>query len=794
MEELSRRQSPAGRDFIRQIIDRHREEGRYNEIVTRFPPEPNGYLHIGHAKSICLNFGLAREYGGRCHLRFDDTNPLTEDEEYTASIQRDVRWLGFDWGEHLYFASDYFERMYRVAEELIRKGKAYVDSSSEEEIRAARGTVTEPGRPTRYRDRSVEENLDLFRRMRAGEFPDGAHVLRGRIDLASPNMIMRDPVFYRIRHAHHYRTGDDWCIYPLYDFAHCLEDAFEGISHSLCTLEFDNNREIYDWILDQAGFQEPRTHQYEFARLNLDYTVLSKRKLIRLVKEGHVEGWDDPRLPTLAGLRRRGVPPAAIRLLCDMVGVAKANSTVDVGKLDYAIRETLNPVAPRVMGVVKPLKVVLTDWAGDGVESLDAPFFPDVEGSPTRTLSLGRELWIEADDFALEPPGGWKRLSPGAEVRLRHGYVIRCDEVVTHPGTGEVVELRCTHDRETLGRNPDRKIGGAIHWVSGADGVAAEFRLYDRLFVAANPDDVPEDGDFTGSLNPDSLVVSRGYVEPAAVHGSPRVASLDAPAEAPWEARVQLERLGYFARDLDFSPASPVFNRVVTLKDTWSRKVTPDTGVLTLTGYAPEVRVTKRRNAHQPPAAPKVSEARDAVRDADPDLAARFRRYQEELGLSELDADVLTGSRALSDLFQGALDVHADPAEVTAWVVNEVARFVDEGRTPAFTGAQLGTLFARVAEGSVTRRGAKEVLAEMAESGGDPDAIIQARGLTQVSDTDVLAPVVDEVLREFATKVAEYRAGNRNLLGLFMGQVMRRTGGSADPAVLRELLSARLEG
>ncbi|MDT8342237.1 MAG: glutamine--tRNA ligase/YqeY domain fusion protein, partial [Longimicrobiales bacterium] len=541
MDEHPRRQSPAGRDFIRQIIDRHRAEDRYPGIVTRFPPEPNGYLHIGHAKSICLNFGLAHEYGGRCHLRFDDTNPLTEDEEYTDAIRRDVRWLGFDWGEHLYFASDYFERMYAVAEALIRRGKAYVDSSSEAEIRAARGTVTEPGRPTRYRDRPVDENLDLFRRMRAGEFPDGAHVLRARIDLASPNMIMRDPVLYRIRHAHHYRTGDEWCIYPLYDYAHCLEDAFEGVTHSLCTLEFDNNREIYDWILDQAGFREPRTHQYEFARLNLDYTVLSKRRLIRLVQEGHVAGWDDPRLPTLAGLRRRGVPPEAIRRFCDLVGVAKANSTVDVGKLDYAVREALNPVAPRVLGVVNPLRVVLTDWPEGEFRDLAAPFFPDDPDSPTRPLAWGRELWIDADDFAEVPPRGWKRLSPGAEVRLRHGYVIRCDQVVTDPETGRVQELRCTHDPGTLGRNPDRKIGGTLHWVSAAHAVVAEFRLYDRLFRAPDPDDVPEDGDFIANLNPDSLVVARGYVEPAAVLGTDGAAS-DAASEAPWEARVQFER------------------------------------------------------------------------------------------------------------------------------------------------------------------------------------------------------------------------------------------------------------
>jgi glutaminyl-tRNA synthetase len=788
---------PRGRDFIRQIIDRHQDEDRYDEVVTRFPPEPNGYLHIGHAKSICLNFGLAREYGGRCHLRFDDTNPLTEEDEFIRAIQRDVRWLGFDWGDDLYFASDYFERMVEVAEGLIRKGKAYVDSSTEEEIREARGTVTEPGRPTAYRDRSVEENLDLFRRMRSGEFPDGAHVLRGKIDLASPNMIMRDPVFYRIRHARHHRTGDDWCIYPLYDFAHCLEDAFEGISHSLCTLEFDNNREIYDWILDEAGFREPRTHQYEFARLELDYTVLSKRKLIRLVREGHVDGWDDPRLPTLAGLRRRGVPPKAIRTLCDMVGVAKTNSTVDLGKLDFAIRDTLNAVAPRLMGVVRPLKVVLTDWPEDRTEAVEAPLFPDRTDGPTRPLVMGRDLWIEADDFAEEPPKGWKRMSPGAEVRLRHGYVIRCDEVVRDEG-GRVTELRCSHDPDTLGRNPDRKIGGTIHWVGAADAVPAEFRLYDRLFRVPDPDDVPEDGDFTDHLNPDSLETERGVVEPFAVGDEVAALARSEDPEAgdePWDVRVQFERLGYFARDPDFAPEAPVFNRIVTLKDTWagraSDRLRPGDDV------EGEVQAGEAKGADrtpQPAVAPRVSEARNAVRAADPELQARFRRYQEELGVSELDADVLTGSRTLARLFEDALAVHDEVAEVTAWVVNEVARFVEDDEGPGFDGAALGLVLQRLADDTLNRRGARAVLEAMAErGGGDPDALIAELGLEKVDDPDELKPMVDMVLTEFADKVTAYREGNRNLFGLFMGQVMRRSGGKADPSLVRSLLVQRLD-
>ncbi|MEJ2540114.1 MAG: glutamine--tRNA ligase/YqeY domain fusion protein [Gemmatimonadota bacterium] len=799
MAESDARPTP-GRDFIRQIIDRHQAEGRYDEIVTRFPPEPNGYLHIGHAKSICLNFGLAREYGGRCHLRFDDTNPLTEEEEYVRAIQRDVAWLGFDWNDHLYFASDYFDRMYEVAVTLIRKGKAYVDSSSEEEIREARGTVTEPGRPTAYRDRPVEENLDLFRRMRAGEFPDGAHVLRGRIDLASPNMIMRDPVFYRIRHAEHARQGDAWCIYPLYDFAHCLEDAFEGISHSLCTLEFDNNREIYDWILDEAGFREPRTHQYEFARLELDYTVLSKRKLIRLVKEGRVDGWDDPRLPTLAGLRRRGVPPAAIRTLCDMVGVAKAHSTVDVGKLEFAIRDTLNPVAPRLMAVVRPLRLVLTDWPEDRTRTLEAPLFPDRDGGPARRLTLSRELWVEADDFAEDPPGGWKRLSPGAEVRLRHGYVIRCHEVERDPDSGEVVALHCTHDPDTLGRSPDRKVGGTIHWVSAADAVSAEFRLYDRLFDVPDPDDVPEGGDFTDHLNPDSLEIRRGVVEPFAVGTAVKELARTENPEAgdqPWDVRLQFERLGYFARDLDFTVEAPVFNRIVTLRDTWSRRARQGAGPGADGSSDPGATPgdASNRTSPQPAVAPVVSEARAAVRARDPWLAERFARYQEELGIGELDADILTGSRALATLFDDALKVHSDAREVTSWVVNEAARFVQEEATaPPFPGASLGRVLDRLADGTLNRRGARAVIEALAGGRSDPDALIAEMGLEQVDDPDALHPVVAQVLEDFPDKVTEYRAGNTNLFGLFMGQVMRRSGGKADPTLVRSLLTDALKG
>lgn len=786
-----RSDAPAGgRDFIRQMVDRDLAAGRYTGVVTRFPPEPNGYLHLGHAKSICLNFGLAAEYGGRCHLRFDDTNPLTEDEEYTRTIQEDVRWLGFEFGEHLYFASDYFERMYEVGRHLIRKGKAYVDSASEEEIREARGTVTRPGVPTRDRDRPAEESLDLFARMRAGEFPDGSLVLRGRIDLASPNMLMRDPIFYRIRHAHHYRTGDDWCIYPLYDFAHCLEDAFEEVTHSLCTLEFENNRELYDWILDESGFREPRPHQTEFARLNLDYTVLSKRKLIRLVKEGHVRGWDDPRMPTIAGIRRRGVPPAAVRRFAELIGVARADSRVDVDKLDFAVREEMNASAPRLMAVLDPLRVVLTNVEEGWSHPLDAPLFPD-DGPArgTRRLVVTRELYIDRDDFSEDPPRGWKRLAPGGAVRLRHGFVVRCDAVVRHPATGAPAELHCSVDTGTLeGSGEGWKVSGAIHWVPAADAVPAEVRLYDRLFTVPDPDDVPEGGDFTQHLNPDSLQILGGaVVEPAWSN----------PVAGP---RVQFERLGFFALDPDTTPGRPVFNRVVTLRDGWARRARADVGRAETAGKgagskspsAPRVSPATSGGERED----RISPAREAARGADPELAARFARYRATPGLTPGDADLLSGDRITGDFFEAALESHPDAAAVAAWVTNDLRAAMGDRTLESlpFDGSALGRLAALVGGGRVARPAGREVLAAMIEGGGDPEAIVRERGLEALSDPSALVPVVAGVLAARPDKVEEYRNGRHNLLGLFMGDVMRATGGTADPALVRRLLQEALGG
>jgi glutaminyl-tRNA synthetase len=547
-------------DFIRQIVADDLASGRHQTVVTRFPPEPNGYLHIGHAKSICLNFGVAGEVpGGRCHLRFDDSNPETEDMEYVEAIKRDVHWLGFDWGEHLYHASDYFERLYGFAVRLIEAGKAYVCSLSEEEIREHRGTVTEAGTVSPYRNRTVEENRDLFARMRAGEFPDGEHVLRAKIDMAAPNMKMRDPLLYRIRHAPHYRTGSDWCIYPMYDFVHCLSDAIEGITHSICTLEFENNRELYDWIIDNVP-APAKPRQYEFARLNLNYTVMSKRKLVDLVEGGHVSGWDDPRLPTMAGIKRRGYTPESIRNFSDRIGVAKANSVVDVGLLEHSVRDDLNTKTPRVMAVLDPLKVIIVNIPEGQVDELDAPYFPDDPPKMGhRKIPFTRELFIERADFMEDPPKKFFRLAPGREVRLRWAYFVTCVDVKKDE-EGHIVEVHCTCDTETRGGDaPDgRKVRGTIHWVSAAHAIDAEVRLYDRLFTEANPDS-GKGSDFMQHLNPHSLDIVTAKMEPSLGDAMPG-------------DRFQFERTGYFIADaVDHTPEKPVFNRIVPLRDSWAK-------------------------------------------------------------------------------------------------------------------------------------------------------------------------------------------------------------------------------
>ena len=776
-------------DFIRAKVAEDLATNKYGgRVVTRFPPEPNGYLHIGHAKSMCLNFGIAEQNnGGMCHLRFDDTNPEGEDVSYAAAIQDDVRWLGFDWRDKLFYASDYFQKLYDYAVEIIKDGRAYVDSLSEEEIREYRGTVTEPGRESPYRNRSVEENLDFFERMRAGEFEDGAHVLRAKIDMAAPNMVMRDPVLYRIRHASHYRAGDAWCIYPLYDFTHCLSDAIENVTHSLCTLEFKDNRDLYDWVLDAAKIERPRSEQTEFARLNLDHTVLSKRKLVRLVDGGHVSGWDDPRMPTIAGLRRRGVTPEAIRKFCDLIGVARVDSRVDIGKLEYSIRDDLNMTVPRVMCVLRPLKVVITNYPEGETEQLDAPYYPrDVPKEGSRKVPFSRVLYIERDDFMEDPPKGFFRLALGREVRLRYAYFIKCVDVVKDSVTGDVTEVRCTYDPNTRSAAGSsgaggRKVKGTLHWVSAAQSLPAEVRLYDRLFVEPDPEAATGNGDFTSHLNPDSVVTLQDCrTEPSV-------------ADDPPGTRYQFERQGYFCSDpVDSAPGSLVFNHTVGLRDTWAKLAAARTA-----DAAPPKTEKDRGVARDGTRGTKqaTSDSREALAAETPEMAARLSRYSDVLGLSLDDAKVLSRDDVLAEYFEDALAAHDDAAAVAGWVVNDLRRELKQASTRdlRFTGAQLGALVALVDDATISRSAARRVFAEMVERGGDPTEIVERKGLRQITDPAALEPIVDELIARNGEKVTQYQAGKTGLLGFFVGQVMSETGGKANPQLVQELVRGRLD-
>jgi len=771
---------PKSVDFIRAKIAEDLRTDKYGgRVATRFPPEPNGFLHIGHAKAICLNFGIAMEHnGGTCNLRFDDTNPITEEEKYAQAIQHDIRWLGFDWEDRLYYASDYFDKFYAYAVKLVEDGKAYVDSLNEEQIREYRGTVTEPGRESPYRGRSVEENLDLLERMKAGEFEDGAHVLRAKIDMASPNMLMRDPLLYRIRHANHYRAGDRWCIYPMYDFAHCLEDAIERITHSLCSLEFKDNRELYDWVLREVGIPNP-PEQTEFARLDLDYTVLSKRKLIRLVGEGQVAGWDDPRMPTLAGLRRRGVTPEAIRTFCDMIGVARVDSRVDVGKLEFCIRDDLNQRVPRVMCVLRPLRIVITNYPEDKVEWLDAPYYPhDVPKEGSRKVPFSRVLYIEREDFEEEPHQKFFRLAPGREVRLRYGYFIRCDEVVKDPVSGEVVELLCSYDPSTKGGGaPDgRKVKGTIHWVSAEHSLPAEIRLYDRLFTVPDPDDPRHGEDFTSSLNPHSLItLNDSCIEPSV-------------ADDPVGTRYQFERQGYFCSDvLDSSSDHLVFNRTIGLRDTWAKIAAGEAETFSSTASNGSER--KNDSGKHSVRTPKAKR----VRLGTPEHDDQKTRYVQ-LGLRPGEAGVLADNRALAAFFDDVLTVYDDPKAVAGWVINDVIREVKERDLAdlPFSAKELGALARLVHDGVVSRTIAKEVFAVMARDGGDPLTIIRERGLEQVSDTAAIRSLVEKVITDHAAEAERYREGKTALLAFFVGQVMKESGGKASPTLVGQMIQEKL--
>jgi glutaminyl-tRNA synthetase len=761
------------RHFIQQIIDSDRSSGRVTgDIITRFPPEPNGYPHIGHAKAICLNFSLATEYQGRCHLRFDDTNPETEDMEYVRAMRRDIRWLGFEWGEHEYYASDYFEQLYDLAVQLIKDGKAYVDSQTGDEIRANRGTVTEAGVASPYRDRSPEENLELFATMRSGDFPDGAHVLRAKIDMASPNMLMRDPVLYRIKHAAHYRRGNDWPIYPLYDFAHPLSDAIEGITHSLCTLEFDVHRPLYDWLVD-ALFPAPRPHQYESARLNIDYTVTSKRKLLQLVKEKFVDGWDDPRMPTISGMRRRGYTPEALRRFCDMIGVAKADNRVDMAQLEFAVRDDLNARAPRVMCVLEPLKVILTNVPEGHLEELEASYWPhDIPKEGTRTVPFTREILIEQSDFMELPSKKFHRLSPGGEVRLRYGYIIRCDNVVKD-ASGNVVELHCSIDPETRsGASSERRVKGTIHWVSATESVPVEVRLYDRLFSVPNPDDVAEGETFLSHINPESKTVVTGRIEPAAAGSD----ALD---------RYQFERQGFFFLDeKELEKGKRVWNRTITLRDTWEK-----------TNQSEKTKQSSSTTAKSE--SPKQIEPqpdRDPLEGLDADALARTHALDTSFGIGLDDAAILAVRPQVESFFRDATATGESPAAIANWLINELRPLLSEDgmQSIPFSASQFAELVGLHSDETLSSRLAKEVLSEMMKTGESAGAIVEKRGLKQISDEGLLAAHVSAVLAAHPDRVEAYKAGKVGLIGFFMGQVMAKTGGQANPGTVKTLLEAAL--
>ncbi len=728
-------------NFIRAIIEEDLRTGRVREVVTRFPPEPNGYLHIGHAKAICADFGLAQEFGGRCHLRMDDTNPEVEDPEYVEAIQEDIRWLGYDWGEHRYNASDYFEQLYAWAQHLIRTGHAYVDEQSLDEIRAQRGTVSEPGQDSPWRDRPADESLLRLEEMRRGDHPDGAMVLRAKIDMAHPNMNMRDPVMYRIRNVPHHRTGDTWHVYPMYDWAHGQSDAIEGVTHSLCSLEFDVNRALYDWYLEHLPV-EHRPRQYEWARFNLEYTVMSKRWLRALVQEGHVSGWDDPRMPTLVAYRRRGVRAQAIRAFMEAVGLSKAANLVEIQMLENAIRDDLNHVAPRVMVVLDPVELVLEDWEG-GTEQLEASYWPrDVPKEGIRQVPLGGRVLVERDDFQVEPEPGYKRLAPGRAVRLRYGPVVTCTAYETDDD-GLVTRVRARRATD------DEKVWATIHWVDAAHAATVEVRLYDHLFRVPEPG---QSGDFRDDLNLDSLKVLTARAEPSLQF-----------AEAG--RHFQFERVGYFYVDpVDSKTGAPVFNRTVALKDSWVKKEA-----------APE----RRSQAQVQPSGPVERQLGELARQL---VAA---------GLSESEAQALEGDGALYGFYRDALATHDNPKGVAGWVVTEVAREAKAGGL-RFGPQAIGGLVALIDAGTITPAIAKQVFAELVASGGDPAAIVEARGLAPITDEGRLQALIDGVLAAHPDKVDAYKGGRHGLLGFFVGQVMQTTSGRADAQKVKGLLTASL--
>ncbi len=734
-------------------------------------------MHIGHAKAVCLSFGLALQYKGRCNLRFDDTNPAKEDQEYVDSITADIKWLGFDLGDGPLFASDYFDTMYEIAEKLIGEGKAYVCDLSDAQTREYRGSLKEAGKESPRRTQSPAENLELFRKMRAGDFPDGSYVLRAKIDMAASNMKMRDPLLYRVRHDHHDRTGNTWPIYPMYDFAHPIEDTLEGITHSLCTLEFENNRELYNWIVANSGLVG-KPEQTEFARLALGYTIMSKRKLLQLVEQKLVSGWDDPRMPTIAGMRRRGYRPEAIVRFCDMIGVSKNNSTVDIGKLEYAVRDDLNSVAPRVMAVLEPIKLTITDYPAGKSESISAPYFPPDIGKPgERDLSFSGNLYMEASDFAEAPTKGFRRLAPGRWIRLRHAYCVRCDEVVKDEA-GKVVEVRCSYDPSSLGENgpSGEKVWGVIHWVDAETALAAEVRIYDRLFKSERPD---ASDDFLDHLNPDSL--SRYAAQVEASIGSADTAT-----------RYQFERQGYFIADsVDSKPDALVFNRIIGLRDSWAKSKTSTASELGASANAvPESKSAKNSRAATRPKSRTKADIRESARKHDSTLAERFVRYQSE-GLPAGDADLLSGAPEWGDRLEALVSGGLSFSDAAKWLINEQPREDDlpiEFASPVSEFAALLT----ASKSRISSSKARAIWKELAQTKGSAEALIKAIEADRIDDGSSLEPIVAKIMSDNPGKVDAYRGGKEALFGFFVGQVMRAAKGKANAKLVKDVLLGML--
>jgi len=750
------------KDFLRAIVEEDLNSKKYEKIVTRFPPEPNGFPHIGHAKSIFINFGIARDYNGHCNLRMDDTNPTTEDTKYVEALKDAVTWLGYDWGENVQFTSNYFPKIYEYAIELIKMGKAYVDSLDEEQMREYRGTVTEAGKRSEFASRSIEENLDLFERMKKGEFKDGEHVLRAKIDMSAGNMKLRDPLLYRIRHAHHFRTNDDWCIYPMYDFAHCLSDYIEGVTHSICTLEFENNRDIYNWVLDTLQLTPPRPYQHEFARLGINYTVMSKRKLLELVNKGLVSGWDDPRMPTIAGYKRRGYTPESILTFCEQIGIAKANSMVDVSQLEFCIRDDLNTKSPRVMCVLDPIKVVIENF--EGVEEIDASYYPhDVPKEGSRKIPFSKEVYIEREDFSENPPKGYNRLTIDQPVRLRHAYIITCKEVIKDDN-GNIVEIRAEYNPASKSGNDKSgiKVKSAIQWVSVNEAKKIEVRLYDRLFK----DEAPETLD---DLNPDSLkVIKDALIEPAVITDKVDV-------------RFQFERQGYFYADpIDYSDDKPVFNKIVGLKDSWAKKSKPKTEVKTQS--KPKIE-TKKEVVHGE--AEPMTESQKAL----------FDKYTNDLKLNNEVSNILARDEVLSNFYEDSLKIFNSPVTIANIVANDVAKelkdkTIDELK---FNCEMISELVKMIDEETISSKIAKQVFEEMTKTGEKPSKIVEDKGLVQVSDPAVILPIIENVISQNPENVEKYKAGNNKLFGFFVGQVLKATGGKANPKVVNELIIKSLK-